>query len=110
MADQDTKTDELMTVEEAAAYLKVTPKTVYRWIAKNLFPAAKLSGTVWRIRRSALDRWVEQRSQSGAAEDQLAMRRQALADLRELRERIAARNGGPFPAGYGAELIREGRR
>ncbi len=46
--------DELLTVAEAAKLLKVTPHTVYRWIAVGRLPAVKYSRRVIRIRREDL--------------------------------------------------------
>jgi excisionase family DNA binding protein len=43
--------DELLTVAEAAALLKVTPHTVYRWIAEGRMPARRFSRRVLRVRR-----------------------------------------------------------
>ena len=45
---------ELMTVEEAAALLRVDPKTVYRLINSNELKAV-LIGRVYRIDRADLD-------------------------------------------------------
>lgn len=41
---------EILTVEQAAAYLRVHKVTVYKYIRAGLLPAAKL-GKVYRIRR-----------------------------------------------------------
>ena len=46
---------ELLTVAEAAKTLKVSPFTVYRWIAKGTLPAVRFSRKVIRIRRSDLE-------------------------------------------------------
>ena len=46
--------DELLTVAEAAALLKVTPHTVYRWIAAGRLPAVRYSRRVVRVRLSDL--------------------------------------------------------
>jgi excisionase family DNA binding protein len=53
MADSD-----VMTLEEVAAYLKVTPQTIYTWAQEKRIPAAKL-GKEWRFKRSVLDRWFD---------------------------------------------------
>ncbi len=41
---------EILTVEQAAAYLQIHKVTVYKYIRAGLLPAAKL-GKVYRIRR-----------------------------------------------------------
>ena len=50
-------TDEIMTIEEVASYLKVTPQTVYKWAQEGQIPGAKL-GKEWRFRKSILDEWI----------------------------------------------------
>ena len=54
MHGQESKLDELLTLREAAEYLKVNERTIRRWIAEGRLAAAKISRTV-RIRRDALD-------------------------------------------------------
>jgi excisionase family DNA binding protein len=54
MSDQP---DEILTIEEVAAYLKASKRTVYRLAASGKIPAFKLGGT-WRFRRSDLDQWI----------------------------------------------------
>lgn len=49
--------DEFLTVAEAAALLKVTRHTVYRWIAEGRLPAVRYSRRVVRVRRGDLERW-----------------------------------------------------
>ncbi len=47
---------DIMTLEEVAAYLKVTPQTIYTWAQEKRIPAAKL-GKEWRFKKSIIDRW-----------------------------------------------------
>jgi len=51
--------DEIMTLEEVAAYLKVKPQTIYTWAQEKKIPAAKL-GKEWRFKRSIIDAWFDQ--------------------------------------------------
>lgn len=51
------KTDEILTIDEVAAYLKAGKRTVYRLAASGKLPAFKLGGT-WRFRRGDLDKWI----------------------------------------------------
>ena len=51
--------NEIMTVEEVAAYLRMQPQTIYKWAQEKRIPAAKL-GREWRFRKSILDRWLDQ--------------------------------------------------
>ena len=51
---------ELLTAAETCRYLKVTPRTLYRYIQDRHMPAFKL-GKEWRFVRSDLDQWLRQR-------------------------------------------------
>ena len=50
--------NEILTIEEVAAYLRLKPQTIYKWAQEKRIPAAKL-GKEWRFRRSVIDRWVD---------------------------------------------------
>lgn len=63
MSDQP---DEILTIDEVAAYLKAGKRTVYRLASNGKIPAFKLGGT-WRFRRAELDQWIA--SQIGEATD-----------------------------------------
>jgi excisionase family DNA binding protein len=52
---------ELLTAAETCRYLKVTPRTLYRYIQDRHMPAFKL-GKEWRFVRSDLDEWLRSRS------------------------------------------------
>ncbi len=58
--------DDIMTLEEVAAYLRLTPQTIYKWAQEKRIPAAKL-GKEWRFRRSTLDRWLDAQISGGGA-------------------------------------------
>ncbi len=49
---------EVLTVEEAAAYLQIHKATVYKYIREGLLPAARL-GKVYRLRRRDVDAFLE---------------------------------------------------
>ena len=51
---------EIMTVDEVAAYVRVSERTVYEWAQKGEIPCGKL-GSTWRFRRSDINVWVEKR-------------------------------------------------
>jgi excisionase family DNA binding protein len=57
--------DEIFTLDELAAYLKVGKRTLYRLAAHGEIPAFKVGGT-WRFRRSDIDQWIQDRSPCGA--------------------------------------------
>ena len=48
----------LLTTEEVLAYLRVTPRTIYRLIHSGELPAMRI-GRQWRFRRNDLDAWLE---------------------------------------------------
>jgi nitrogen PTS system EIIA component len=51
---------EIMTIEEVAAYLRISERTVYDWANKGEIPCGKL-GTSWRFKKSEIQRWVDER-------------------------------------------------
>jgi excisionase family DNA binding protein len=50
--------NEILTIEEVAAYLRLKPQTIYKWAQEKRIPAAKI-GKEWRFRRSVIDRWLD---------------------------------------------------
>ena len=55
---------ELITIEEAARYLKVTPYTIRRYLREKKLPGIKLGGQ-WRIRSDALEKKLLAASEGG---------------------------------------------
>jgi len=51
--------NDIMTLEEVAAYLKLKPQTIYTWAQDKKIPAAKL-GKEWRFKKSIIDEWIIQ--------------------------------------------------
>lgn len=49
--------DEIMTVRELAAYLKLNEKTAYRLAASGTLPGFKVGGS-WRFRREEIGKWI----------------------------------------------------
>ena len=58
-------TDDILTIEEVAKYLRVSDRTVYDWAQKGEIPAGKI-GTVWRFKKSEVENWVNARLSSSA--------------------------------------------
>jgi excisionase family DNA binding protein len=54
---------ELMTAEETCRYLKITPRTLYRYLRSRKIPAFKL-GKEWRFVRSDLEQWIRDRTRA----------------------------------------------
>ncbi len=52
---------ELMTAEETCRYLKITQRTLYRYLRSRQIPAFKL-GKEWRFVRSDLEQWIRNRT------------------------------------------------
>lgn len=59
--------DELLTVAEAAALVRVTPHTIYRWIALGKLPAVRYSPRVLRVRLADLEQHREAKAWSAPA-------------------------------------------
>jgi excisionase family DNA binding protein len=57
--------DEVLTIKEVAALLKLAEKTVYSMAQQGEIPAFKIRGQ-WRIRRSELDQWIDKQPRGGA--------------------------------------------
>nr|AGS53339.1 DNA-binding protein/PTS system, IIA component [uncultured bacterium contig00014] len=52
--------EDILTIEEVAKYLRVSERTVYEWAQKGEIPSGKI-GTVWRFKKSDLEKWVNER-------------------------------------------------
>jgi len=92
--------DEYLTIREVRDLLKVSDRTVRRWIERGSLPALKIGRSV-RIRRADIDRPVEAHRPLPGAKAQLAI----LARARQLRHRLDARHGGP--AGNAVEILKD---
>ncbi len=49
--------EELMTLQEVATYLKMSPQTIYRMAQQGRIPALKVQSR-WRFRRSDIESWL----------------------------------------------------
>jgi len=52
--------EDILTIDEVAKYLRVSERTVYDWAQKGEIPSGKI-GTVWRFKKSELEKWVNDR-------------------------------------------------
>jgi excisionase family DNA binding protein len=71
MADGTHGTHELLTLAEAAAYLRVHPRTVARLLSTGELLGLKV-GRQWRLRRADLDAWVAAQARAVAGRDPAA--------------------------------------
>lgn len=58
--------DEIMTIQEVAAYLKLKAKTAYRLAADGKIPGFKVGGS-WRFRRKEIEAWIDEQSRGQGA-------------------------------------------
>lgn len=56
--------DNLMTVDEVAAYLRVNPMTVYRMVNRGELPGVKV-GDLWRFKERNIAAWLERQKRAG---------------------------------------------
>jgi len=50
--------DQILTLKEVAAYLKLAEKTAYRLASEGKLPGFKVGGS-WRFKREDLEAWIE---------------------------------------------------
>lgn len=55
---------ELMTIKEAASYLRVNYSTLYKLVQKGKVPGSKVGGT-WRFKKELLDDWLSWQHHQG---------------------------------------------
>jgi excisionase family DNA binding protein len=68
VTDSDSRSELLsfLTTEEVLAYLKVTPRTIYRLIRSGELPAVRI-GRQYRFRRADLDGWLDRQRTTSAS-------------------------------------------
>ncbi len=57
-----TDEDQVLTIDELAAYLKVSKSTLYKLVQEGKVPGQKV-GRHWRFRRETIDRWLDSNSE-----------------------------------------------
>jgi excisionase family DNA binding protein len=57
-------TDQILTLKEVAAYLKLAEKTAYRLASEGKLPGFKVGGS-WRFKCEDLDAWIEKQKDKG---------------------------------------------
>jgi excisionase family DNA binding protein len=56
------ESEQMLTLAEASAYLRVSPVTLYRMLKRRELPAFKV-GHVWRFDKGRLDAWLKRLEQ-----------------------------------------------
>ena len=51
--------DEILTIQELAIYLKLNEKTAYRLVSEGKLPGFKV-GASWRFKRIDIETWIEE--------------------------------------------------
>lgn len=54
--------DDILTIQELAVYLKLNEKTAYRLASEGKLPGFKVGGS-WRFKRVDIEQWIEERKQ-----------------------------------------------
>ena len=55
--------DQILTLKEVAAYLKLAEKTAYKLAAEGKLPGFKVGGS-WRFKREDIESWIETNKKS----------------------------------------------
>ena len=98
---------QLMTVQEVAAYLRVTEKTIYRLLKRGRIPATKV-GHQWRFDKSSIDGWLQRKSVGGNAtilvvDDEEVIRLLFKETLEELGHKVITAEAGS----EGLDLVKQ---
>ena len=60
MRAENAMTDQILTLKEVAAYLKLAEKTAYKLAAEGKLPGFKVGGS-WRFKREDVETWINQK-------------------------------------------------
>lgn len=60
----DSSADQVFTLEELMAYLKIPRSTAYKLAQERKIPGQKV-GKHWRFRKAAIDRWLDKNNEGG---------------------------------------------
>ena len=55
----DERPRQVLTIDELAAYLKISKSTIHKLIREGKIPSQKVCRH-WRFRKRAIDRWLEE--------------------------------------------------
>ncbi len=98
---------ELITVEEAADYLRITKRTIYRLLKRGNIPSTKV-GRQWRFDKASIDEWLQRNSAQAKAtilivDDEETIREIFKEALEELGHRVMVAENGY----KGLELVKQ---
>jgi len=65
--------DQVLTIKEVAAILKLADKTVYSMAQNRELPMFKVRGQ-WRVRRADFEEWVAQQAKAARSADSIEER------------------------------------
>jgi len=57
--------DDIMTIEALAEYLKISRSTLYKLVQDGRLPGQKV-GKRWRFHKEAIDEWLKRHPEKGA--------------------------------------------
>ena len=60
--------DEILSVDELADYLKLKPVTLYKLLRQGKVPGFKVGGT-WRFSRAEINQWIQRQQKEGGKAD-----------------------------------------
>jgi excisionase family DNA binding protein len=102
-----TRNDELLTVKEAAALLKMSTVTVSRWLKQGRLVGYRVGARSIRLRRLDVEALLEP-TQTEVTDEEVAQREEVIRRLNERHaEMLRARGGKPMASAV--DLIREDR-
>jgi excisionase family DNA binding protein len=64
--------EKLLTTNEIAEYLSVTPRTVRGYVAVDFIPYIKIGGNI-RFKPSKIEKWVERKERKGRSTYKLSV-------------------------------------
>jgi excisionase family DNA binding protein len=93
----------LMTVKEAAAYLRLNYMTLYRLAREGKIPASKVGGN-WRFKKTMLDQWLSSKTRTARGEILIVDDDPRIQEV--IKDFIALQGYKAITAGSGTDAIR----
>jgi excisionase family DNA binding protein len=65
MPEVETKPKDVMTLRQAASYLRISPDTLYDYLKNGKISGVAFKlGNRWRFKKDLLDQWIEKQTKS----------------------------------------------